>query len=354
MKDFEEKVNKVKNQINDAKLSQSFKDNLKLMMDKEYYKNDITSKVSLIDKNNDNNSEKNKSKLWFSRKVATIFACFIIVSSVAFAGDWENFFAKLFYNMDSKMSLAIEDGYIQNIDMDYVECNGVKIKVDYLLFDEQEIYISNNINMQEDFDEVYLKNFILKDDMDNIIFDSTNNFNNVSVESKNKNLSQNTSEILNRFYKYNSKFENMNNISMEIFSIAARNKEGVKEINGTWKINLNVDDMYKNSEQYDINKVIGKIKEYDIKFKNHKLDIELQMNDNKEKTYEFNKSDIYFEDENENKYYPTNEFDIYDNILKFSIKLNKNTSVEKSKLIIEYCENKKKNKIILYLKDTNG
>lgn len=353
MEDLKNKVSETKKKINEAKLSQSFKDNLKIMMDKEYYKTNENSKVKLIE---NKNSEFKGTKLRFlyPKKVAAIFLCLIIFSSFVFAGDWENIFAKIFYNMDSSMSLAIEDGYVQNIDMDYVESNGVKIKVDYLLFDEKELYISNNVSMNEEFEEVYLKDFIVKDSNDNIILNSSDFSTIIDFKSKSRNLNKNTAVILSNFLNKDSKFDdNINAINMEIYSIIIINNETVREVIGNWNFSIKVDNenIYRENKKYEFSKDIEK---YNIELKNNKLKVKIQVDESLKNNYKINKSDIYLEDENENRFYSTGKFDIEDNVLEFSIKLKEKMNIEKSKLVIKYYENEKENEIILFLKNING
>ena len=70
MEDFKNRVNKTKKKINEAKLSKEFKDNLKIIMDKEYSKTtNENSKVRLVE--NKNSTFKNtKLKLLYHKKIA--------------------------------------------------------------------------------------------------------------------------------------------------------------------------------------------------------------------------------------------------------------------------------------------
>ena len=87
------------------------------------------------------NTLKNKKKQEyynkFLRKVATIIITIGIVStSVVFADDIINFITSLFINSTEAIDIAVENGYVQNIDMEYVYDNDIGIKVDNLILDD--------------------------------------------------------------------------------------------------------------------------------------------------------------------------------------------------------------------------
>lgn len=356
MEDLKNKVSETKKKINEAKLSQSFKDNLKIMMDKEYYKTNENSKVKLIE---NKNSEFKGTKLRFlyPKKVAAIFLCLIIFSSFVFAGDWENIFAKIFYNMDSSMSLAIEDGYVQNIDMDYVESNGVKIKVDYLLFDEKSLYIAFNVNVEKEFDDVFFNDFIIKDVNDEVIYDCENSNTDIIFKRERKRIDNNTIMLLDKIENINTIFENMEKTRIEISCIEIKSSEKSELISGEWNFNLDIE---KGNNNYNIENIDGYfvntqklINEYNAKVENYRLKVSVELKDILNKDIQANKNNIYLEDKLGNKYYASDNFIIYNNKLTFLIKLPRQIDLYKSKLKIKYCEDQK-DELILYFKNTNG
>ena len=40
------------------------------------------------------------------------------------------------------MDTAVENGYVQNVDMDFIEDNNLGVKVDYVLMDDHNLNIS--------------------------------------------------------------------------------------------------------------------------------------------------------------------------------------------------------------------
>ena len=357
MEDFKNRVNETKKKINEAKLSKEFKDNLKIIMDKEYYKTtNENSKVRLVE--NKNSTFKNtKLKLLYPKKIAAIFLCFIIISSLTFAGDWENFFAKIFYNMDESMSLAIEEGYIQNIDMDYVECNGIKIKVDYILFDEQRLYIAFNVNTEKEFDDLYLNNFTIRDDNNNLMFDCENNYIDILFKTERKKIDSNSIILLSKFENINTVFNDIKKIQININSIEINSLEQSSLVQGEWNLDIDVE---KSTSDYNIKKIDAYfenseklINKYDIKVENSKLKVNLELENIVKEEIKLNKNNIYLEDISENKYYADENFIFNKNKIIFSIKIPKEIDLHNSKLKIKYSKNQE-DELTLYLKNANG
>lgn len=114
-------------------------------------------------------------------KVITIILCTgIIISTVAFANEIKNFIYEIKENIfgtyNDGISTAIENNYISDIDMDYIECNGIKIKLDSVLLDDYNlgiIYnfdITNNPGLKRlDISRVGFKNLLIMDENNNIL-----------------------------------------------------------------------------------------------------------------------------------------------------------------------------------------
>ena len=63
-------------------------------------------------------------------RVAVIFITVgILTTGVVFAKDIVNFVTSLFTNSTPAIDTAVENGYVQNIDMDYVYSNDIGVKV---------------------------------------------------------------------------------------------------------------------------------------------------------------------------------------------------------------------------------
>ncbi len=95
-------------------------------------------------------------------KVAIFILCISVIGTgVTFASNISNFFKNLFglnnvgINNASVVS-AIENNYVQNVDMDYIKVNDdYSIKIDYLMMDDINLYTVFNIYSENGFDTNY-------------------------------------------------------------------------------------------------------------------------------------------------------------------------------------------------------
>ena len=95
-------------------------------------------------------------------KVAIFILCISVIGTgVTFASNISNFFKNLFglnnvgINNASVVS-AIENNYVQNVDMDYIKVNDdYSIKIDYLMMDDINLYTVFNMYSENGFDTNY-------------------------------------------------------------------------------------------------------------------------------------------------------------------------------------------------------
>lgn len=95
-------------------------------------------------------------------KVAIFILCISVIGTGGtFASNISNFFKNLFglnnvgINNASVVS-AIENNYVQNVDMDYIKVNDdYSIKIDYLMMDDINLYTVFNIYSENGFDTNY-------------------------------------------------------------------------------------------------------------------------------------------------------------------------------------------------------
>lgn len=156
-KRLEEDMKKISDKLDEYELSEEFKERLAKRMDYEYNKP--------IDK-----GIKNKS-IFVKKLVASFACCFVILSTcVAFGDEFESLIAKVFSNTDKEIEQAIENGNYKEINMDYVEDNGVSVKVDYIVKTENSIYFAFNVLVDEEYDDLYFNDIEIKNENDEDIF----------------------------------------------------------------------------------------------------------------------------------------------------------------------------------------
>lgn len=174
MKDLEKEIDNVKNKINNIDLDENFKEELTYKLALEYEKED----------------KKNKKKIfYFPKQAVAIILCVVILSSCVFADEIEHFVLGLFPSKDINVEEILENKNLQKFDMEYVEKDGIKIKIDYALVEEDSIYLAFNILSEENIDKIYIEKFALMDENKNNIFDNSN-FNNLKYASDYKKVNR--------------------------------------------------------------------------------------------------------------------------------------------------------------------
>lgn len=162
-KKFEEDLKEIKDKLNAEKLTDEFKENLQAKLEEELNKDTSKSKGKIL------------QFPVITRKLAGICACFVLLFSgcFAFADDIENVIFKIFGDTDRIIENAIANGNYKEINMDYVENNGVSIKVDYVVVEDDNLYIAFNVLGEEEFDKIYFKRINIKNEFGEFLLDNS-------------------------------------------------------------------------------------------------------------------------------------------------------------------------------------
>lgn len=207
-KQFNEELNEIKEKLNSEKLSDEFKSNLQAKLQEELNKDD---------------SDKGKIIKFptITRKLAGICACFVFLfsSCFVFADDIENVILELFGNTDRIIAKAIEDGNYREIKMDYVEDQGISIKVDYVVIEDDELYIAFNILGEEEFDKILLDNMKIYEDNNRLIYAVNDAERKSSLTIKESKISRENLVLIYKLTKVKEDLKNIDKINFEIDSI---------------------------------------------------------------------------------------------------------------------------------------
>lgn len=107
--------------------------------------------------------------------ISLISAFIAITAGVVFAKDiskWINNIFKPETTSNGIIQMA-EDGYIQNTDMDFIEDNGISIKIDSILMDDYNLDIVFEVKTKENIKPIYnieISDLIISDENNNIIY----------------------------------------------------------------------------------------------------------------------------------------------------------------------------------------
>ena len=227
-KKFEEDLKEIKDKLNAEKLSDEFKENLQAKLEEELNKDTSKSKGKIL------------QFPVITRKLAGICACFVLLFSgcFAFADDIENVIFKIFGDTDRIIENAIANGNYKEINMDYVENNGVSIKVDYVVVEDDNLYIAFNVFTEKEYDKVFLDGIKIADSNKNLIYSNEYNSNNAEIFYKENKININNSILTCRICDFESNLDLLNELEITINLINMLNKSNFYEINGEWKIKI--------------------------------------------------------------------------------------------------------------------
>ena len=186
--------------------------------------------------------EKKQRKSYFT-KVAMIFFTITLISSGAFAKDIGNWLSQLFANTDETMQVAYDNGYVQNVDMDYVENDGIAIKVNSLLIDDNKMNVVFDVRGEIDGD-LTINELILsgKNRIDEYSIKNLRVLNS-SYKREMKSIDKNNHILILEIENINYKLNTLENIEISINGIYIMSKDNnVKYIDNKWECFINLDE----------------------------------------------------------------------------------------------------------------
>lgn len=223
MKDLEKEINNVKNKINNIDLDENFKEELNHKLTLEY------------EKENKNNKKK---IFYFPKQAVAAILCIVILSSCVFADEIEHFVLGLFHNTDISIEEILENKNLQKFDMEYVEKDGIKMKIDYALVEKDSIYLVFNVLSEENIDKIYLDKFALMDENKNIIFDSTH-LKSSRYALYNKKINDKNSVCILEINNVKT-IKRVSQLDINISSIIILSNEKMNQINNKWIFYINL------------------------------------------------------------------------------------------------------------------
>lgn len=204
--------------------------------------------------------------------IAILLLCIISPKVVSFAYIYYKYKANNTIGYVSESTnIAIENGYIQNVDMDYIYYKGVGIKIDYIVMSDYNLNILfdfNFGNQKINTDSLELKDLIIYDENKNIIFcydtKAIREFANTNFISwKNKDgsfnqysdgygvqlieMDEKTNKIL---YKVRSGINGFPNSKKLFFSFTSiyDYRENKEIFSGNWNLEINLSEKFYNRE----------------------------------------------------------------------------------------------------------
>ena len=227
-KRFNEELNEIKEKLNAEKLSDEFKANLNAKLQEELNKDDS-----------------NKGKIFnfptISRKLAGICACFVFLfsSCFVFADDIENVILDLFGNTDRIIAKAIEEGNYKDIEMDYVEDQGISIKVDYVVTQDDELYIAFNV-LGEECDKIYFNDINIKTNNNFILYKTNDDIENTKLISDKNYIYNDNMIVVYKLTESKFDFSKISDLNIELFDIGFVKNDIFENKRGNWVLEINI------------------------------------------------------------------------------------------------------------------
>lgn len=258
--------------------------------------------------------EKSTTITMLKRVAIFILSLGIITATTVYAKDIANFIKNIFTNSNPGIDKAVDSGYVQNVDMDFITYNDVGVKVDYLLMDNKNLDISFVYKYYDEtssFDSLTFSNLTIKDEQNNslcVVSENDSDINNIdilgtSIKSVNEPELVDNTTVRESLLVSSEGFPNSQILYIEITQMTLVVNNEIKNIDGNWifSINLNNNLVSRISNKYNstTNPYIDNI---NASVNNTSLDLELQLNTQLETSVVLKRGNIVLTDENGSTY----------------------------------------------------
>ena len=202
---------------------------------------------------------KKKTKLnKYTLTFATACCSLILITSVVFAKDIENYLKKIFAYSTPAIDSAVENGFVQNVNDNFTYNNNIGIKVDNLVYDNLNLAISFNYETQmKNINSISLDRFTISTDNDDLIYEYE------QADKVTVGLANSMSRALQPIKVTDTTFSDsvlfglrqkeisFNKLHFEIRSVRLEHIDNTFEIEeGNWKFDVVINDEMKKSENY--------------------------------------------------------------------------------------------------------
>lgn len=226
-----------------------------------------------------------KSTVLLSKIVAMFVTAVVLVEGAAFAFKKQDILSLLFSNVDKGIETAIEYGNVHNVDMDYIDVDGLRFKVEFVLMNEYNFDLVLKFDNLDEYakangigevKEVLLVEPVVKVNNDIILYADTLSLSNfksqqcIEVEDKHY-IILHGYNIENRFPIEDIEKLDIERIKMNLFNKEENNK--YIEYNEKIEIdikNVNIDNVKTNYKLDD-----NRIEKYNIVLSSTNLKVEL-------------------------------------------------------------------------------
>lgn len=193
-------------------------------------------------------------------KVAVIFITIgIMTTGIVFAKDIVNFIKSIFTNTTPAIETAVQNGYVQNVDMEYVYSNDIGVKVESLIIDDLNLDIAFAYKHNDNtINSIRLEEYSIINENEDVIYDTNyrqkDKINLVNQIVRSEPTIKTNDETYNESILF--KFTNDKNVFKEIFININKLKvikkdNSIEYIIGNWNFKINLNEKMLENKEYE-------------------------------------------------------------------------------------------------------
>lgn len=223
----------------------------------EYFKNDFDDEIpSSTERAIESAFSKINmlNKMRMIKRIASVIICAITVTSgVVFADNIVKYISSIFTRTTESIDIATQNGYVQNVNMDFVYDKDIGIKVDYIIMDNSKLDISYLYKVNESTTSLELYEYSIKDNENHLLYKTNRDssvtevipiVNSMSRSEKPVKLENN---IIKESILYSSnQFPKCEKLFIEVNCVRLNYQDIVE---GDWKIKVDVADKFNEREK---------------------------------------------------------------------------------------------------------
>lgn len=206
-----------------------------------------------------------KSQNHSIKKIVIFIICFsILTTGIVFAKDIIQYISNIFTNSTTGIDTATKNGYVQNIDMDFIYDQNIGIKANYLSIDNNNLDISFVYYGQDtNIVDIDFVDFVIRDENNNIICYhvseayalNSSNIIEFTCNRAEKQFVEDTGEYIESILCSSFELPKINQLTIEIDNFIVTDNAGEKTtVKGNWlfTIDINNEIMTRNTESYAV------------------------------------------------------------------------------------------------------
>lgn len=219
-------------------MKDNFDDFLRKKFNEESVENDILSEnVDKIINGMFNKRQKNK-------KILSVILPVLLMPTTVFAITYSVFNLSSVGIDDTCLNVAIENGYLEKVDVPYQEYGGLSVNIDKFLIDDINMVVSFsykiNIDNLKYVKNIYIQDLYIFDENNNILFNENNNGNVIAQTSGYSKVQKENNSLKNTFFAQSDNFPKSKKIFIEFDNVILNYGKSNTEIKGNWKFEINV------------------------------------------------------------------------------------------------------------------